>query len=212
MNTYRKWQYQCIAKEMVPILNNLQYNAHYAEDLAAARKLVLDMIPAGASIALGGSETLTAMNLLDTLRSDKYRLFDRYQNLPHEQIVEIMRQSLLADVLLTGTNAITRKGELVNLDCSGNRVAGMIFGPKKVIIVAGANKVVDTLDDAMQRVKQIAPLNAKRIKHQTPCVETGRCMDCHIQPRLCNYLTVTYHGMKFPGRLTVILIAEETGF
>ena len=88
----------------------------------------------------------------------------------------------------------------------------MIFGPKKVIIVAGANKVVDTLDDAMKRVKQIAPLNSKRIKHETPCVETGRCMDCHIQKRICNYLSVIYHGMKFPGRLTVILIADDIGF
>jgi len=212
MNTYKKWQYQCVAKEMVEKLRTYHYDAHYAENLEDAKTMVLRMIPAGASVALGGSETVTAMNILETLRSDTYRLFDRYQKLPHEEIVEIMRQSLLADVLLTGTNAITRNGELVNLDCSGNRVAGMIFGPKKVIIVAGANKVVDTLDDAMKRMKQIAPLNAKRIKHATPCAETGRCMDCHIQPRLCNYLSVIYHGMKFPGRLAVILIAEDIGF
>lgn len=212
MNQYRKWQYQCIAKEMVDILNSYHYHAQYAETLADARTMVLDMIPEGASIALGGSETLAAMNIIDTLRSDKYRLFDRYAKRPHEEIVEVMRQSLLADVLLTGTNAITRQGELVNLDCSGNRVAGMIFGPKKVIIVAGANKVVDTLDDAMKRVKHIAPMNAKRIKHETPCIETGRCMHCHIQKRICNYLTVIYHGMKFEDRLNVIMVAEETGF
>ncbi len=212
MNIYKKWHYQCVAKDMVDTLRTYHYDAHYAENLEEARTLTLSMIPAGASVALGGSETLSAMNILETLRSDTYRLFDRYQNLPHEEIVEIMRQSLLADVLLTGTNAITRNGELVNLDCSGNRVAGMIFGPKKVIIVAGANKVVDTLDDAMKRVKQIAPLNAKRIQHKTPCAETGRCVDCHIQQRLCNYLSVMYHGMKFEGRLTVILIAEDIGF
>jgi hypothetical protein len=212
MNQYRKWQYQCIAKEMVDILNSCHYNAQYAENLEDARKLVLDMIPEGASIALGGSETLSAMNIIDTLRSDTYRLFDRYAKRPHDEIVELMRQSLLADVLLTGTNAITRQGELVNLDCSGNRVAPMIFGPKKVIIVAGANKVVDTLDDAMKRVKQIAPMNSKRIKHETPCIETGRCMDCRVKKRICNYLTVIYHGMKFDGRLNIIMVAEETGF
>lgn len=212
MNTYQKWQYQCIAKETVDVLRKKQYDAYYAEDLAEARKMVLERIPEGSSIALGGSETLTAMDIIDTLRSDKYKLFDRYQKRPHEEIVEIMRQSLLADVLLTGTNAITRQGELVNIDCSGNRVAGMIFGPKKVIIVAGANKVVDTLDDAMQRLKQIAPLNAKRIKHETPCTETGRCMDCQTPKRVCNYVTITYHGMKFPGRLVVILVAEAAGF
>lgn len=212
MNQYKKWQYQCIAKEMVDVLNSYHYNAQYAETLADARTMVLDMIPAGASIALGGSETLAAMNIIDTLRSDTYKLFDRYAKSPHEEIVELMRQSLLADVMLTSTNAITRQGELVNIGCSGNRVSAMIFGPKKVIIVAGANKVVDTLDDAMKRVKQIAPMNSKRIKHETPCVETGRCMDCYIQKRICNYLTVIYHGMKFEGRLNVILVAEEIGF
>ncbi len=146
MNIYKKWHYQCVAKDMVGILRGYQYDAHYAENSDEARTLALSMIPAGTSVALGGSETLTAMNILETLRNDTYRLFDRYQNLPHEEIVEIMRQSLLADVLLTGTNAITRNGELVNLDCSGNRVSDMIFGPKKVIIVAGANNVVDTLE------------------------------------------------------------------
>lgn len=213
MNTYKKWQYQCIAKEAVEFLNAKQYNAQYAEDLAEARGLVLDMIPDDASIALGGSETLKAMNLLETFRNGPYRLFDRYQKLPFPEIVEIMRQSLLADVLVTGTNAITRNGELVNVDSSGNRVAGITFGPKKVIIVAGANKVVDTLDDALKRLRQIAPLNVKRLgNHQTPCLETGRCTDCQTQRRICNSLGVIYHGRKFEGRLNVIMVAEETGF
>ena len=196
---------------MVEILNKKHYNAHYAENLQEARKIVLDMIPEGSSIALGGSVTISDMDLIETFRRGNYRLFDRYQPLPFPEIVEIMRQSMLADVLVTGTNAITRAGELVNLDSSGNRVAGMIFGPKKVIIIAGANKVVDSLEDAMKRLKRIAPLNAKRIKHQTPCTETGRCMNCQIQERICNYMTVISHGMKFEGRLTVIMVAEEAG-
>ena len=104
------------------------------------------------------------------------------------------------------------KGGLVNIDCSGNRVAGMIFGPKRVIVVAGANKLVDDLDEAVKRLRRIAPLNARRIKHHTPCVETGKCMDCQVQQRLCNYLTVINHGMKFPGRITVVMVGEETGF
>ncbi len=213
MNKYTKWQYQCIAEEAVTILNNKQYNAQYAEDLTEARKLVLDMVPEDSSIALGGSVTLSDMDLIETFRNGPYRLFDRYQKLPFPEIVEIMRQSLLADVLVTGTNAITRNGELVNIDSSGNRVAGLSFGPKKVIIVAGANKVVDTLDDALKRLRQIAPLNVKRLgNHKTPCLKTGRCMNCQIQKRICNSLGVIYHGMKFAGRLNVIMVAEETGF
>jgi L-lactate utilization protein LutB len=212
MNSFKKWQWQCIAKETVEILKHKHYDAFYAEDLQEARKMVLNLISEGASIALGGSVTVSDMDLIDTFRKGNYQLYDRYQDIPHSEVVEIMRQSLLADYLVTGTNAITKQGELVNIDCSGNRVAGMIFGSKKVIIIAGANKVVDSLEDAFKRLKRIAPLNAKRIKHETPCVETGKCMDCQIQPRLCNYMTVIYHGMKFEGRITVIMVAEETGF
>lgn len=212
MNEYRKWQAQCIAREAVEILRGKHYDAHYAENLGQAREQVLAMIPPGASIALGGSVTLEEMGLIDLFRQGNYKLFDRYQKLPHEEIVEIMRQSLLADFLIAGTNAVTRRGELVNIDCSGNRVAGMIFGPKRVIVIAGANKVVDDLAEAMRRLRRIAPLNAKRIGHQTPCAKTGKCQDCQVQKRLCNYMTVIYHGMKFEGRITVIMVGEETGF
>ncbi len=213
MNKYKKWQFQRIAEEMVDILSKKHYHAQYAEDLTEARNLVLDMIPEDSSIALGGSVTLSDMDLIETFRNGPYRLFDRYQKLPFPEIVEIMRQSLLADVLVTGANAITRNGELVNVDSSGNRVAGLSFGPKKVIIVTGANKVVDTFDDALKRLRQIAPLNVKRLgNHKTPCLETGRCMDCQSQRRICNSLGVIYHGMKFEGRLNVVMVAEETGF
>lgn len=212
MNDIKKWHNQCIAREIVDVLNRKKYNAVYAENLQEARKMVLDMIPEGSSIALGGSVTLNEMDIIDTFRSDKYKLFDRYQKLPFPEIVEIMRQSLLADYLVTGTNAITRNGELVNVDCSGNRVSAMIFGPKNVIIVAGVNKVVDDVDEAMKRLKKIAPLNSKRIGHETPCVETGKCMDCQVKKRMCNYITIINHGMKFEGRLNVIVVAEEVGY
>ena len=106
----------------------------------------------------------------------------------------------------------TRAGELVNIDCTGNRLAGMIFGPRRVIVVAGVNKVVDDLAEAMRRLKKIAPLNTRRIGHATPCVETGRCMDCTVQKRLCNYVGIIYHGRKFPGRISVVMVAEEAGF
>ncbi|HEX3047603.1 MAG TPA: lactate utilization protein [Bacillota bacterium] len=212
MNSYRKWQCQCIAREAVDFLKKKHYDAHYTENLEEARNLVLSLIPAGSSIALGGSETIRELDIIDTFRNGDYRLFDRYQKLPWEQILEIMRQSLLADYLITGTNAITRQGELVNLDSTGNRVAGMIFGPKKVIVVTGANKVVDTLEDALKRLKEISPMNAKRVGHETPCVKTGKCMNCDKEQRICNYLTVIHHGMKFEGRITVIMIAEDLGF
>lgn len=212
MNPYQKWQYQCIAKEMTGILKEKCYDAHYAETLEDAKQMVLEMIPAQASVAVGGSETLAAMGLVDIFRNGDYHFFDRYQKLPFSETVEIYRQSMLADFLVTGTNAITRNGELVNSDSSGNRVAGIIFGPRRVIVVAGVNKVVDDLDQALKRLKQIAPMNAKRNGHKTPCVETGRCMDCQIQARVCNSIGIVNHGMKFEGRISVIMVAEAIGF
>jgi hypothetical protein len=212
MNENKKWQYRCLAKEAVDILDDNHYDAHYAENLQEAKDMVLGMITEGASVALGGSVTIDEMGLLKIFREGNYKLFDRYQKLPHDEIIEIQRQSLLADFLVTGTNAITRNGELVNMDCSGNRVSGMIFGPKRVIVVVSANKLVDDVDAAIKRIKSIAPLNSRRIGHETPCVRTGKCMDCNVKKRICNYLTVINHGWKFDGRISIIVIADEAGF
>ncbi len=212
MNRYQKWHYQCIARDMVEMLGQKGYDAHYAEDLNQAKNLVLGMIPLGASIAVGGSETIGEMGLVDIFRKGDYHFFDRYQDVPFEETVEIYRQSMLADFLVTSTNAITRKGELVNIDSSGNRVAGIIFGPRRVIVIAGANKVVDDLDEALKRLKQIAPMNALRNNHHTPCVEKGQCMDCQTPARVCNSIGIVSHGMKFPGRISIIMVAEEAGF
>jgi len=212
MNKYKKWQYQLIAKEMIEILQNKGYDTHYSENLDDAKELILNMIPKGSTIAVGGSETLEAMGLIDIFRGTDYKFFERYNTDSFEDAVEVYRQSLLADFLVTGTNAITRKGELVNVDSSGNRIAGMIFGPKRVIVVTGANKVVDDIEAAMKRLKEIAPMNALRNGHATPCIETGRCMDCQTPQRMCNSYAIINNGRKFEGRITVIMVAEETGF
>lgn len=212
MNKYKKWQSQLIAKEMVEILENKGYDAHYSEDMQRAKQMVLDMIPSGASVAVGGSETLGELGFIDIFRNGDYKFFDRYQNIPFSETVEIYRQSLLADFLVTSTNAITRNGELVNVDSSGNRVAGMIFGPKRVIVVTGTNKVVDNLEEAFKRLRCIAPMNALRNGHKTPCNDTGRCMDCNTALSVCNFMGIINNGRKFEGRITVIMVAEEAGF
>lgn len=212
MNKYKKWQCELIAKEMVQILNKKGYDSHYAEDLSEAKEMVLNMIPKASSVAVGGSETLAAMGLVDTFRDGDYNFFDRYQNIPFSETVEIYRQSMLADFLVTSTNAVTRNGELVNIDSSGNRVAGMIFGPKRVIVVAGTNKVVENLDEALKRLRKIAPLNALRNGHSAPCTSTGKCMDCELQQSVCNSIGIINSGRKFEGRISIIMVAEEAGF
>lgn len=212
MNKYKKWQYKLLAEEMVNILNKKGYEAYYADDLNSAREIVINMIPKSSTVALGGSETLNDMGLIDEFRNGDYNFFDRYQNLPFSDIVEIYRQSMLADFFVSSVNAITKNGELVSIDSTGNRVASMIFGPKKVIIVAGVNKVVDNLDEAYKRLKKIAPMNALRNGHNTPCVKTGECMNCEIQASVCNFIGIINNGRKFPGRINIILIADEVGF
>jgi len=212
MNEIKKWKYECNGKGIVEILKAKKYNAIYVDNITEAREKVLEIIPKGASIALGGSVTLNEMDIIDTFRKGDYKLYDRYQNLPFPEIVEIMRQSMVADFLVTSTNAITKKGELVNMDCSGNRAAGMIFGPKKVIVVAGANKIVEDIEAAEKRIKDVAMMNAKRINHKTPCAETGCCQDCDVKDRVCNYMSIVNNGGKFEDRFTVIIVGEEIGY
>ena len=212
MNQYKKIKYQLLAKEMVDILNEKGYVSFYAEDKEEAKKKILSLIPEGASISVGGSETLSSMNLIEEFRSEKYKFFDRYKNIPYEEVYEIYRQSLLSDYFISSTNAITRNGQLVNTDSSGNRIASMIIGPRNVIVVAGANKIVNNLDDAFKRIKDIAPMNATRVHHEAPCVKTGICMNCEVESSVCNYTGIIENGRKEPGRITVIIVAEELGF
>ena len=207
----KKWRYEPIGKSITETLKEKEFDAHYVDNLEEATQMVLDMVPEGALIGLGGSVTLNQMGVIDTFRHGNYRLIDRYQCSNHEEEVQKYHEALNAEYFLCSTNAITKTGELVNMDCSGNRVAAMIFGPQRVIIVAGANKVVEDLNAAMARIKEVAPLNAKRIRHDTPCTHSGYCEDCKIRKRMCNYLTVIYHGMKNPGRITVIVVGDEVG-
>lgn len=207
-----KNEYQQIAKSMLGILEEKGYDVHYADNVEEAKKIVLDMVPENSIIGLGGSITIGETGLVDSFREGNYQLIDRYNQPTKDAMFEAYREALHSDYFISGTNAITRNGELVNVDCSGNRVAAMIYGPKRVIVVTGANKVVDTLDDAFKRIKEIAPLNCKRFNSTAPCVESGICTDCDDPQRMCNYTTVIHNGRKFEGRISIVLIGEKLGF
>ena len=207
-NPMTKWRYEAIGKNITEVLKEKEFDAHYADNLEEAKKIVLDMIPEGAVIGFGGSVTLNQMGLVETFREGNYQLIDRYNCEDH---VQKYHEAMSSEYFVTGTNAITRTGELVNMDCSGNRVAAMIFGPRRVIVVVGANKVVENLDAAIARIKEIAPINSKRNNHTTPCTISGFCEDCKTGKRMCNYLTVIYHGMKNPGRISVVVVGDEVG-
>lgn len=202
------------AKKVVSTLKARHYNALYVDTLEEAKKIILDTIPEGASVAMGGSVTLNEIDMIGEMRRGNYAFIDRFAAPNFEEEVACYREGLLADYFLCGTNVITEEGYLMNIDSSGNRVASMIFGPKNVIVVAGFNKIVKNMEEGFRRLENIAPMNCKRLKghNNAPCVETGTCVDCLIPERMCNYVTIIKQGGKFPGRLTVIVVGEELGF
>ena len=212
MHWVKKWYWQKTAEDAVKILNDKGYTAKYADNAEEAKQMVLDLIPEGSSIAVGGSVTIGDMGLIDIFRSDKYKFYERFNTSGYAETYQVYRQSFLADYLVTSSNAITRNGEIVNTDSSGNRAGQIILGPEKVIIVVGANKLVDDLNAAFERIRLVAPQNAKRIGHHCPCVETGYCVDCDHPESVCNATSIIHNGRKHPGRYTVIVVAEELGF
>jgi len=165
------------------------------------------------SVSFGGSMTLNSTGLLDGLADVKglELISPNTPGISNEEKIELRRQGLLVDLYLTGTNAVTEDGFLVNLDMIGNRVGALTFGPKKVVVIVGRNKIVPDLEMAMYRIKDYAaPANAMRLNCKTPCVKTSECADCNSPGRICNTWTIT--EKSFPkGRVTVILINDELG-
>jgi hypothetical protein len=209
-NQYRKWLGEKRGKEALGAFREKGWICYYAETREQARDTLFETcLPKNVSVGLGGSETLNALDVLPALRSGLYRLFDRYNCADH---FEVCRESLMADYFITGANALTMSGEMVNLDCSGSRVAAMAYGPRNIIVAAGVNKLVNSLEEAAARARSIAPMNCRRNGHKTPCAENGICADCNIPDRMCNHLLITLNGKKFTGKYTLILINEELGF
>ena len=179
--------------------------------------LLESKIPKGSVVAFGGSVTLTETNTLTLLREwdkiGRITLLDRSKpGLSTEEIDDLLRRSFFADIYLTSVNALTEDGFLYNVDGNGNRVAAMIFGPKKVIVIAGTNKLVSSREEAVERVRRIAaPKNAKRLQRSTPCVKIGHCCDCLNPDRIC--CSYTFFGLqRDPNRMQVILIDEVLGY
>jgi hypothetical protein len=213
MKNDTSWYHQARVKTTMAGLERRNTTALFMPDGASATKAVLEMIPEGATVGLGGSLTVKQIGLLDALHKGKFNLYDQYaQGLSREESWKLRRKGLLADFFVTGTNAVTIDGRLVNLDGAGNRVAALTFGPPRVVVVVGRNKIVADVDQALDRVwNEAAPLNAKRLNRKTPCTKTAQCEDCSSTERICNHLLITERQMA-PGRLTVVIVDEELGF
>lgn len=212
MDASKKWYYECQCKDLVEVLNSKGYEGIYAESSEEARKIVSEMLTEGATVALGGSVTLNETGIFEDITSGKYQYIDRYKQPNFAAMCEKYREGFYADFFVTSSNAVTKEGEIVNMDCTGNRTGCIAFGPKKVIIVIGANKIVEDIAEGCKRAKKIAIMNAKRIKHATPCKEDGICHDCTSPSRLCNITSIVHHCYKFPKRIAVVVVPEELGY
>lgn len=203
-------------EQLAETLRGNHFQAHVVPDLDAARALVLEKIlpESGAkTVSYGGSMTLVASGLPAALaQTPGLTVIDTMdRTLSPEQAYERRRQALLVDLFLTGTNAVTEDGVLVNLDMIGNRACAIAFGPKQAVVLVGRNKLVPDLTSAVQRIKEFAaPANAIRLSKKTPCTISSRCEDCGSPERICNVWTIT--EKSFPrGRITVICINQDLG-
>jgi L-lactate utilization protein LutB len=192
------------------------FEVFIAENAEAAKKLVHDEIlpKTGAkSISWGGSVTFVQLGLYAELKSQPgMDILDTYEKgIGPEDMLERRRRALLVDLFITGTNAVTETGKLVNLDMTGNRVGAITFGPKNVVILVGRNKVVPDIEEAMLRIKNFAaPANAMRLDKKTPCVKTSFCEECRSPDRICNSWTITEKSFP-PNRIKIVLINEDLG-
>ena len=202
--------------EVKTALEANNFEVFLAEKKEDAYKIVMEkLIPqlSPKTISWGGSMTLRETGLYQALSDGTdVEVVDTFEDkLSAEEKDQRRRQALHSDLFITGTNAVTESGQLVNLDMIGNRVAALTFGPRWVVVVVGRNKIVPDLEDAMFRIKNYAaPANSMRLDKKTPCVKTSYCEECKSPDRICNTWTIT--EKSFPvSRVKVVLINEDLG-
>ena len=209
----RRWRLGQRGKAAVKALRRNGFDAFYVESANQARDEALQRIPAGATVGVGGSVTIRHLGIPSALEKDGHVLFDHWKDgLSQEEILRVRRAQLTCDVFLSSANALTLDGQLVSTDGIGNRIAAMIFGPKQVLLVLGANKVVANVDEAILRLRDVcAPLALRDSGFDTPCVRNGICGHCNNDKRLCR-ATVILECPSLQTPTTVIVVGEELGF
>ena len=212
MTEYQAWYEELQVERTMKALRKNNFDAQFVSKAADASGVIFKMIPDGSTVGVGGSITLNQIGFFEEASRRSVKLLNPSpQQLSMEEFIQMRRQILTADVFLCSSNAVTEDGKLYNIDGTGNRVAAMTFGPRKVILVCGINKIVKNIEEAHRRAQEwAAPMNAKRLALKTPCAETGICADCASPQRICN----VYVAMaKKPSRtdITVLLVGEPLG-
>lgn len=212
MTDAKQKYYEKRGRILVRNLQQRHFDAHYCADKAAALQKALELIPEGASVGWGGALSAAQIGLLDAVKAGPYRAIDRDTAQSPQERVKLQKECLLSDVFITGANALSLDGQMVNIDGMGNRVAAIVYGPESVLVIAGMNKVVDSLEDAVKRARTVAaPMNKQRFGGSTPCITTGSCADCRCEDSICNQILIT-RNCRPAWRIRFIIVGEELGF
>lgn len=212
MNNATNMYYEKRGKILVKNLQSRHFEAYYCADKEEALKKALELIPEGASVSWGGAHSAEQIGLMKAVHQGNFRAIDRSLAKNQEEREQMMRDAMFCDVFLTGANGLSLDGQMVNIDGTGNRVAATIYGPKSILVIAGMNKVEDTLEDAIRRARTIAaPMNNQRFGNNNPCSATGTCANCKNETCICNQIVITRH-CRPAGRIKFILVGEALGF
>lgn len=208
-----KYHNEVLGKSVVDALKKNFFEAFYFEKNEEAVQHILDNIDSGTKVAFGGSMTIKAMGIKEKAIEKGAIILDHGDPaLQGDEKLKVMREELLSDLFLSSSNAVTLNGELVNIDGAGNRVAAMTFGPKKVIIVVGINKICKDENSAFERLETIAcPKNNVRLKRPNPCTKTGVCMNCKLDTRICRIYSVLKRKPSLSD-ITVLVVGENLGY
>lgn len=214
MNEFSTWHVDTLGAKTVESLTKNNFKASYVKTRKEAVEAALALIPKDATVGMGGSWTTQAELSLHSILEDRGNTVYNHgkPGLTPEQAMDFRHKQLACDVFLVSSNAVTLDGKLVNVDGAGNRVAAMIFGPKKVVVIAGINKIVRDVAEAERRIElYAAPINNKRLGRPNPCTQTGVCMDCQGSTRICNVTTIIRKRPPLTD-IHVIIVGEELGF
>jgi hypothetical protein len=209
----KQWWVEERAKKAVEKLVAHEFKATYAKTKEEAVQELWNHITPKQKIGVGGSVTIRELGILEKLEAKGHTIYDHWKpGLSAESALEMRRLQMTSDLYLSSANAVTLNGELVNIDGIGNRVNSINFGPGKVILVAGYNKIVEDIQEGIERIKNVsAPLNARRLSIDVPCAKVGKCVDCNSPNRICRVLVIHERKPSWTDIL-IILVGEELGY
>ena len=197
---------------LVKNLQKANFEAYYCATREEALAKALELIPAGSAVGWGGAASAEQIGLMDAIKSGDYTAIDRNAAKDMAERTAIMRSCFDADYFITGANAVSLTGEMVNIDGNGNRVGMIVYGPRNILVVAGINKVCDDLEAAVRRARTVAaPMNQQRFLGDAPCSVTGTCADCKAPGCICAQMLIT-RTSRPAGRIKFVIVGEELGF